>query len=176
MAITLRRATEADADALADMVNRAYRPSGDAKGWTHEAMLIGGPRLTAAACKTLLREGATVLVLCDEAVVVACVQVDLKAGVEPATAYIGLLAAEPSRQGTGLGKRMLAEAEGFAQREWGARAFCMTVLTARPELIAFYERRGYCRSGMFEAFPLDKLGGELKTADLRLEVLRKSVA
>jgi hypothetical protein len=50
------------------------------------------------------------------------------------------------------------------------------VITLRTELIAWYERRGYRRTGVFKAFPYgDARFGIPKRGDLRLEVLRKSL-
>jgi hypothetical protein len=50
----------------------------------------------------------------------------------------------------------------------------MTVIDLRDELIAFYERRGYHRTGVFKPFPYgDARFGLPKRNDLRFEVLEK---
>jgi len=50
----------------------------------------------------------------------------------------------------------------------------MTVIEQRDELIAWYERRGYRRTGRTAPFPYgDVRFGEPKRADLRFVVLRK---
>lgn len=41
---TLRVASMADAEEIANLVNRAYRPSPCERGWTHEADLIESTR------------------------------------------------------------------------------------------------------------------------------------
>jgi len=52
----------------------------------------------------------------------------------------------------------------------------MTVISIRDELVAWYERRGYRRSGVFKPFPYgDERFGIPKRDDLRFEVLLKSL-
>jgi hypothetical protein len=50
----------------------------------------------------------------------------------------------------------------------------MTVLSARPELLAFYERRGYSRTGERRPFPYGvSRYGLPRRDDLEFEVLLK---
>jgi len=49
----------------------------------------------------------------------------------------------------------------------------MTVIACRKELIAFYERRGYRRTGVNKEFPVNPELWTAKVADLRLEILEK---
>jgi hypothetical protein len=71
---------------------------------------------------------------------------------------------------------MLAEAERVAREEWKLPAMRMTVIDIRDELIAFYERRGYRRTGIKKPFPYgDERFGVPKRADLRFEVLEKAL-
>jgi hypothetical protein len=69
---------------------------------------------------------------------------------------------------------MLAVAERIACVEWRLPAMRMTVIDLRDELIAFYERRGYARTGIKKPFPYgDARYGIPKRDDLRFEVLEK---
>ncbi|MDA4825259.1 GNAT family N-acetyltransferase, partial [Enterobacter kobei] len=68
------------------------------------------------------------------------------------TAYLGMLSVEPERQAGGLGRFMIAAAEAEAAARFGARTIRMTVIRQRPELIAWYERRGYALTGETEPF------------------------
>ena len=53
----------------------------------------------------------------------------------------------------------------------------MTVIRQRPELIAWYERRGYALTGATAAFPLDDdRFGLPKRRDLQFVVLEKRMA
>lgn len=68
-------------------------------------------------------------------------------------AYLGMFAVDPARQTAGLGKALLAQAEAAARNRFHADTMEMTVIAAREELIAYYERRGYARTGELRAFP-----------------------
>jgi hypothetical protein len=53
----------------------------------------------------------------------------------------------------------------------------MTVIVQRPELIAWYERRGYRRTGERKPFPYgDQRFGLPRRDDLAFEVLRKPLS
>lgn len=151
MDMAFREATPADADAIAALVNRAYRPTAGERGWTHEADLVAGPRTSAAQVAELFRAGSSVLLMRLEDQVVACVHV--AQSVDSCT--IGMLATAPGQQNLGLGKRMLQHAEQFAAKHYAARRLDMSVLSSRPELLAFYERRGYVLTGEREDYPVD---------------------
>jgi len=51
----------------------------------------------------------------------------------------------------------------------------MHVITLRHELIAFYERRGYQRTGLLSDFPVNPALWQAKLAGLKLEALEKSI-
>jgi membrane protease YdiL (CAAX protease family)/GNAT superfamily N-acetyltransferase len=165
----IRPATAADAAAIAALVNRAYRPAGDSRGWTHEAHLVAGDRISDAGVRELLVAGSVVLVACEADAIVACVHVESRG----AAAYIGMLTTEPARQACGLGKRMLAEAERWAHKHFKSRTFNMSVLERRTDLLAYYERRGYRPTGESEAFHAQCGVGELREPGLRVLALAK---
>ncbi|KTF41156.1 GNAT family N-acetyltransferase, partial [Xanthomonas translucens] len=81
---------------------------------------------------------------------------------------------QPQAQGGGLGTTVLAEAERIAWQEWQLPVMQMTVIDLREELIAFYERRGYRRTGIKKPFPYgDARFGAPRRDDLRFELLEK---
>jgi GNAT superfamily N-acetyltransferase len=86
---------------------------------------------------------------------------------------IGMLAVQPVQQATGIGKRMLAEAEHYAIMHFGAERLRMNVLSSRSELLTFYERRGYCRTGVLLDYPNCTDVGRPKCDDLKIVVLEK---
>ena len=52
----------------------------------------------------------------------------------------------------------------------------LTVIGCRDELIAFYERRGYVRTGVTNPFPYgNPRYGEPRRDDLRFEILEKDL-
>ena len=169
MQSVFRIAAASDADAIATLVNQAYRPAPQERGWTHESDLVAGARTSSGQVLDLFGPRSAVLLLCQGPAIVACVHLqDTGAGV-----YIGMLASAPARQAQGLGKRMLAHAERYAVERFGATLFKMSVLSSRPELSAFYERRGYVRSGGSEDYPLSAGVGKPVVDGLRLETLTK---
>jgi ribosomal protein S18 acetylase RimI-like enzyme len=88
-----------------------------------------------------------------------------------------MFSVDPQRQGGGLGKQVLAEAERIVRQDWGCDAMRMTVIDVRDELIAFYQRRGYRRTGILKPFPYgDERFGLPRRRDLRFEVLEKPLA
>lgn len=156
---------------IATLVNRAYRPSGPERGWTHEATLISGQRTTEEQVLSLDCSRSSILVLCLDTDIVACIH--LKCG--EYTADIGMLATDPNHQMQGLGKQILNCAEQYALEHFGITSFKMSVLSSRSELIAFYERRGYTRTGEVTSYP-DSAGiGEPIVDGLKVETLVKQV-
>ena len=87
-----------------------------------------------------------------------------------------MLAVRPSRQGSGYGQAVLAEAERLAREELGASALEMTVIRQRETLVAWYARRGYRDTGERRPFPYgDKRAGRPKVDDLEFAVLAKKL-
>jgi ribosomal protein S18 acetylase RimI-like enzyme len=88
-----------------------------------------------------------------------------------------MFAVSPALQGGGLGKLIIAEAERQAREAWGVKEMHMTVISVREDLIAWYERRGYRRTGRMTPFPYgdERFGIPLRD-DLRFELLVKALS
>jgi len=85
-----------------------------------------------------------------------------------------MFAVDPLQQGGGIGKCVLAAAERHAREHWHCVRMGMTVLVQRVELIEWYRRRGYRRTGVLKPFPYgDARFGIPLREDLRFEVLVK---
>lgn len=166
---TLRTACEGDIPSIVRLVNAAYRPAAGCEGWTHEGHLVAGPRITAALLRTLFVDHSVILMLAEGPRILACVHV--KAAGD--AACIGMLATDPSVQASGLGKALIQEAESHALRHFGSRRFRMAVLSARPELLAFYGRRGYNLTGESEHFQPEGGVSQLRVTGLKLIWLEK---
>jgi ribosomal protein S18 acetylase RimI-like enzyme len=160
-----------DVPELLQLVHGAYRGETAKRGWTHEADLLGGQRTDAEALQALIDDPRQTLFLARaDGALVGCVQVaDQGDGV----AYLGMLSVDPDRQAAGLGKRLMAEAERHGREVLGAATMRMTVIRQRPELIAYYERRGYRVTGRTEAFPDNPRFGLPRRHDLIFEVMEK---
>ena len=167
---TVRPATAADVGAITELVNLAYRPRPDSAGWTHESGLVGGDRTNSAQVAGLLVAPDSVILLgLQGQAVVACVHVERQGR----DAMIGMLAVDPRYQTGGAGKQMLAQAEAYAAQHFGVARFLMVVVSSRAELIAFYLRRGYARTGEMMDYPLSAGAGNPLSDTLKIEVLAK---
>ena len=168
-----RPATLADRDAIIALVTSAYRGDASRAGWTTEADLLDGPRVAPEVLEHDLTRGRSRVVLAErDGALVACAHVCDDGG----TGYFGMFAVDPTRQGGGLGDAVLKECERAARDDWQLPAMKMTVIDIRDELIAWYERRGYRRTGIKKPFPYgDARFGHPKRDDLRFEVLEKAL-
>ncbi|MDB5991854.1 MAG: family N-acetyltransferase [Herbaspirillum sp.] len=68
---------------------------------------------------------------------------------------------------------MLSHAEQYAVTHFNATDFRMSVLSSRTELIAYYERRGYARTGEVKAYPISAGVGLPLVEGLQVEALVK---
>jgi ribosomal protein S18 acetylase RimI-like enzyme len=164
--------TLSEVDSVVDLVNQAYRgvTSG---GWTTEAGLIEGSRVDRTALSQMMQDGrTTILIAKDQAsqAIQGCVAVR---PMENGEWYLSMLAVNPACQANGIGKSIMAAAEAFVG-ERGGRSVKISVINVRDSLIAWYERRGYVRTGDIEPFPYDdpSVGVPLRN-DLTLITLRK---
>lgn len=169
--LTFRPATLADIDALVVLVTSAYRGDASKQGWTTEADMLDGQRIDPGVLrKDIERERSLIIIAEREAQLLACAHVAEENG----AGYFGMFSVQPGLQGGGVGKLLLAETERIARDEWRLPAMRMTVIDIRDELIAFYERRGYRRTGITKPFPYgDERFGIPKRDDLRFEILEK---
>ncbi len=167
----LRPATTADIPAVVDLVTSAYRGPASRQGWTTEADLLDGARIDPGVLAAdIARPHSLVLLAEHEGRLLACAHVAAQDG----AGYFGMFAVRPTLQGGGIGKRVLAEAERIARDEWGLACMRMAVIDLRESLIAFYQRRGYLRTGIHMPFPYgDERYGIPLRPDLRLEILEK---
>lgn len=170
--IQFRTATQADASAIARLVNRAYRPEEGAAGWTHEADLVAGDRVSVAqVVDAIVHPHTAILLALQGNTVVATVQVEQHGR----TGHIGMFAVLPVLQGVGVGRQLLGYAEQYAVDCFGAEKWVMFVLSARHELLAFYQRCGYQATGEVMDYPLLAGAGTPKLANLQVDILEKQV-
>lgn len=169
--LSFRYATLEDVAMLVALVTTAYRGDDSRVGWTTEADLLDGGRIVPEVlAEDLARPGSHVLVAEQGRRAVACAHV----AIEDDAAYFGMFAVDPELQGHGVGDRVLREAERIARDELAQTRMRMTVIDLREELIAWYLRRGYRRTGITKPFPYgDTRFGIPLRDDLRFEVLEK---
>lgn len=165
----LEKAGQDQAQAIADLVNLTYR--GEA-GWTRETHIIQGDRTNRQEVETAMTTpGAQFFIINQPQNLASCIYI----AKENDYAYLGFFSVHPSLQGKGLGKYMLEQAEIFALRTLSVHKLVMFVVAQRPELIAFYQRRGYSRTGRIEAYPMHLGIGVPKVSGLTIEYLEKII-
>ncbi|GAB1334188.1 GNAT family N-acetyltransferase [Streptomyces sp. E-15] len=172
--LTFRDATDADVDVLVALIESAYRGDSSRAGWTTEADLLEGQRTDPEGVLAVIKAPDSRLLTVERAGrVVACCQLEHRGD----HAYFGMFAVSPALQGAGLGKAVMAEAERRCRETWGVTEMRMTVISVREDLIAWYERRGYRRTGKTSPFPYgDERFGIPRRADLEFELLVKTLA
>jgi ribosomal protein S18 acetylase RimI-like enzyme len=168
--LTFFKATKAEAEQIVTFVNAAYRGEFSRYGWTTEADLLDGRRTDTQQILSLFEDSNALFLLCR-------VDTELQGSVylhkEDDGVHIGMLAVNPLQQNRGIGKALLHAAELTAQQTWAANRLLMSVIPCRHELIAYYQRRGYKRTGIIKEFPVNPALWSPKVADLSLEILEK---
>jgi GNAT superfamily N-acetyltransferase len=132
----VRHAEDSDVDALVVLVNRAF---------AIESFFKTGDRTDEPQIRELLTHGPFLL-LTDGATLIAAVHVELRSQ----RVYIGMLAVDPAKQKSGLGARMMREAEAYG-RNAGCKFADIRVVDVRPELPLIYRKLGYVESGVESA-------------------------
>jgi len=161
-----------DISALVSLMDNAYRGEGSKQGWTSEADLFIGNKRTdeETITKLINKPGAIFLKYTnEEGIIEGCVFLHKK----ESRLYLGMFSVSPSVQGKGIGKRLLNAADDYAKEEHCSLIY-MTVITIREDLIAWYEKNGYQRTGKVLPFPVDERFG-IPTQPLEMIVLEKQV-
>ncbi|SPN98445.1 related to N-acetyltransferase, GNAT family [Cephalotrichum gorgonifer] len=148
--LQFRLATPEDAPQIQQLIQAAFRSDDSRPNWTADPVL--NARYTISVDTVL--DGITspdkeLLVVTDAngtdgAAIVATVGV-AKAGADLARIYN--LALDQRYQRGGLGRQVLTHAEDYCRREWGVKKTGLNALSPRQELISWYMRRGYVKTG-----------------------------
>jgi predicted N-acetyltransferase YhbS len=165
-------ATPEDIPALVDLLNSSYRGEVSKKGWTTEADLLKGDlRTDAATLHKLMQTPGTVFLkyINEETRIEACVFLHKKEN----RLYLGMLSVSPWIQAKGIGKQMMASSEDHARNQKCSSVF-MKVISIRHELVAWYERKGYRKTGETEPFPTDDRFGT-PTQPLEFVIMEKTI-
>lgn len=102
-----------------------------------ERFFIDRDRIDAGKVREMMGTGVFLLTEANGQFL-ACVYVEIRG----TRGYFGLLAVDPGRQGEGLGRKMMLEAEEYA-RGAGCLFGDLRVVNLRTELPQFYRRLGY---------------------------------
>ncbi len=144
-------ACPADVPRLRTLVEACYRGDSARQGWTHEADLLGDERTSEAELQATVSDPYSRVLLAEiDGKLAGTVTVK---SLRDGRAYLGMLCVDHVVQAAGLGRALITEAEALAVKDFDSSMMEMTVIDARPELIAYYERRGYARAGETRPFP-----------------------
>lgn len=166
--MNFRIALESDAIELSSLINSAYRGDSARAGWTFESDLVGGERTNPEEISSIVRKSDEMYLLAEsENKIIGCVFVKIY---EDAY-FIGMLTVSPTLQNAGIGAKLLQEVETRA-RTAGKKFTRLDVIHVRAELIAWYERKGYVKTGHSEPFPSQY---PAKLPDLRLLEMKKTL-
>jgi N-acetylglutamate synthase-like GNAT family acetyltransferase len=130
--ISLRSATEKDAEAVARLINVAFLA---------ERFFIERDRTNPATVSSLMQDGKFLLAE-EGGQLLGCVHYELHGD----RGYFGMLSIEPSRQGQGIGRQLVNAVEKY---------FCdsrckfsdLKIVNVRTELHDLYHRWGYVDTG-----------------------------
>ncbi|MBK0378594.1 GNAT family N-acetyltransferase [Mucilaginibacter segetis] len=170
--MAISNATLTDVPALAALVNSAYRGENSRRGWTTEANMIDGQRIDEATLIDYLTDDHTyILKYTDtDGYLTGCVYLQKQGD----KLYLGMLSVSPLLQAKGIGRQLLQAGEQHAKKLNCTSVF-MTVIDSRLELISWYERRGYQKTGEIIPLIIPEKYGVLKQP-LNMLVLQKNVA
>ena len=167
----ITKATLNDVSELNILVNMAYRGESSKKGWTTEADILGGIRITENELTSLISKPKhSIFKFVVNHKILACVLLIEKKD----TLYLGMLTVNPELQNSGIGKKILNFAQNFAI-DLGLKSITMTVISLRTELIAWYERHGFIDTGKREPFPMNDANFGLPKQELEFIVMEKKV-
>ncbi len=167
----LSKATLNDVAALAVLVNTAYRGKESLKGWATEAHLLDGMRIDEETLAAYLNDPDTTILkdTNENGQIEACVYLQVQAQ----KLYLGMLSVLPHLQAKGIGRKLLQAAEELAKATH-CPVISMTVISSRHELISWYERRGYIKTGEVLPFHAETKFG-IPRGHIELLVLEKNV-
>ncbi|MDL2142234.1 GNAT family N-acetyltransferase [Flavobacterium tructae] len=167
----ITKASLQDISALTVLINSAYRGETSKKGWTTEANLLEGKRTDEQEMTEIFLDPKnTILKYTEKDHIIGSVLLVEKGH----QLYLGMLTVSPELQNSGIGKKMLAEAENHA-KALGLSSIIMTVISVREELIAWYKRHGYVDTGEREAFPVSEIHVTISEEPLEFIYLEKVI-
>lgn len=167
----ITKATITDVSILNKLINSAYRGESSKKGWTTEANILEGKRTTEDELLHIIKnEKNTILKYSENNEIIGCVLLVKKEN----ELYLGILTVSPELQNSGIGKKLMQEAEIFALA-LGLSKIVMTVISVREELIAWYKRNGFIDTGAREPFPVSEVFSQTTNEPLEFMVLEKRI-
>jgi ribosomal protein S18 acetylase RimI-like enzyme len=133
--LNIRLATPTDRPRLIPVINSAFAIES----------FLEGTRTDDERLAAMMQKGEILLVEDSSGQILACIYAETHGP----RGYLGMLAVDPARQRSGLGKRLLSAAEDRFRAK-GCEAVDISVLSLRPELLPIYRRLGFSETGTEE--------------------------
>ncbi|KAF7557386.1 hypothetical protein G7Z17_g718 [Cylindrodendrum hubeiense] len=173
--LKFRLATADDAPQVQAMVESAFRAEDSRPEWTADMKLgssfrVGVDKVLSQITKP---DGGIVMATDNNGALVGSIEV-FKAS--PDLARLSMLAVDQSYQQGGIGRQVLAYAEDYCQKTWGVKTLGLNALSTRQELISWYMRRGYQKTGEVSPFPKERLRELGLPEDMGFVELEKDVS
>ena len=176
--LKFRLAERKDIPELLDLINTAYRVNNE-DSWTNESNLVQGDRINALQVDEFIQlqqlENMPVQLLIVEKTnqseegILGCIGLTYT----DLDVEIGTFCIASEWQNAGYGKKVLQAAELYAlKHDPSLQSVSIWVLDLRHELIQFYERRGFQKTGKIEPYPIDANVG-VPVVDLKLLHMQK---
>ena len=138
MEAAIRGARPEEAEAICRLINAAFAV---------ERAFIAGQRTSPGEVRMLMEQGELLVAAGPGGELVGCVHV----AAAPPEGRFAMLSVDPARQGSGLGRSLVAAAEDWC-RARGCRAVAITIVNRRRELPGFYRALGYRETGEVRPF------------------------
>ncbi|MEO5948205.1 MAG: GNAT family N-acetyltransferase [Chitinophagaceae bacterium] len=166
------KASIADIAELVPLINSAYRGEASKKGWTTEAdLLVGAMRTDVTMLTELMSNPKSVMLKFtnEEKIIIGSVYLDI----QERGLYLGMLTVSPLLQAGGIGKQLMYASEAFA-KENNCSCIFMNVISIRHELVAWYEKLGYYKTGETKPLPADNRFG-VPTQPIEFAIMEKKM-
>ncbi|KAI0136211.1 putative GNAT family acetyltransferase [Xylariales sp. AK1849] len=148
-------ATPNNAAQLQKMVQAAFRAEDSRGNWTADMALSAGFRIEVEEVMAMITKPNCAILMAtdDNGALVASAEVSRRSA---DLARLSMLAVDQQRQRGSIGRQVLANAEDYCRRTWGVNKMGLNALSTRKELILWYMRCGYRKTGELSPFPHER--------------------
>lgn len=177
--LKFRLATIDDALQIHTLLTASFRADDTRENWTADTSINSGYTIPLEAITTKITNSDSEVLLATDpsnskspTAIVATVGV-VKAA--PNLARIVNIAVDGTYQQGGVGRRVLAYAEDYCRRTWGVEKLGLNALSPRKELMEWYMRCGYRKTGELTPFGVTHINGAELPDDLCFVEFEKDV-
>ncbi|KAF4979254.1 hypothetical protein FZEAL_4499 [Fusarium zealandicum] len=153
--LQFRIATLDDAAQIQQLIQAAFRAEDSRENWTGDMGLASGFSIGVEEITPgITNPNSDVLIATDDnGQLVGSITV-VKRGTD--VARLALLAVDQKLHRGGIGRQVLTYAQDYCRREWGVKKLGLNALSTRQELIAWYMRFGFRKTGEESPFPYER--------------------